>query len=302
MARELAESVDPPQRLPPGRLVHVPGHGELFVRDTGGDGQIVLLLHGWMVSADLNWFRVYEPLREAGYRVLAPDHRGHGRGPRVPAPFSLEACAGDAAALVRELDCGPVICVGYSMGGPIALLLARDHPELVSGVVLGATALDWRHHFRMRWSWRLMGFLRLWLNLFPIGAWRWGLRRLGFPKSPITDWFAAELTRGSSRDIAEAGRDMGRFSAREWAGELEPQAAVIVSGDDSLVLPDAQRDLAAALGVEPIVVPGEHIEMAGRPERFVPALQQALAEVGSSAEPPIAPHAERRQPIQPRIE
>jgi pimeloyl-ACP methyl ester carboxylesterase len=37
-----------------------------------------VLLHGWTASADLNWFRCYEPLGEQ-YRVLALDHRGHGK-------------------------------------------------------------------------------------------------------------------------------------------------------------------------------------------------------------------------------
>src|SRR3954451_4691237 len=89
---------EPPVELPPGRVVHVPGRGELFVRDTGGDGPAVLLLHGWMFSADLNWFPVYAPLAEAGYRVLAIDHRGHGRGLRTHVPFRLSDCADDAAA------------------------------------------------------------------------------------------------------------------------------------------------------------------------------------------------------------
>src|SRR3954453_9074565 len=68
-------------------------------RDSGGDGPALLLLHGWMVSADLNWIRAYDALAGAGYRVLALDHRGHGRGLRTPEPFRLADCAGDAAAL-----------------------------------------------------------------------------------------------------------------------------------------------------------------------------------------------------------
>ncbi|MFM7427598.1 MAG: alpha/beta fold hydrolase, partial [Elainella sp.] len=41
----------------------------------------VILLHGWTATADLNWFTCFEPLGEH-FRVLAPDHRGHGRGLR----------------------------------------------------------------------------------------------------------------------------------------------------------------------------------------------------------------------------
>ena len=75
---------EPPVPLPRGCVFNVPGRGEMFLRDSGGDGPPVLLLHGWMFSADLNWYRTYAPLAEAGYRVLAVDHRGHGRGLRSP--------------------------------------------------------------------------------------------------------------------------------------------------------------------------------------------------------------------------
>ena len=88
---------EPPIEPLPGRIVHVPGRGEFFLRDSGGDGPALLLLHGWMVSADLNWITVYDSLRDAGYRVLALDHRGHGRGLRGPAPFRLADCADDAS-------------------------------------------------------------------------------------------------------------------------------------------------------------------------------------------------------------
>src|ERR1039458_8056338 len=90
-------------------------------------GPAGLLLHGWTASADLNFCPVYARLAER-YRVIALDLRGHGRGMRSTEPFSLEDCADDAAALLDEVGAGPVVVVGYSMGGPVALLLARRHP------------------------------------------------------------------------------------------------------------------------------------------------------------------------------
>ena len=95
--------------------------------------------------ADLNWWTVYDDLAARGNRVIALDHRGHGRGLRTPEQFRLVDCAHDAAATSRaELGCTWVTAVGYSMGGPITQLLAREHPQLVDGVVCCATAPDWR--------------------------------------------------------------------------------------------------------------------------------------------------------------
>ena len=72
--------------------------------------------------------------------MVAPDLRGHGRGIRSRRPFRLEDCADDLAALVEQLGCGPVVVVGYSMGGLVAQLLWRRHPDLVAGLVLCSTA------------------------------------------------------------------------------------------------------------------------------------------------------------------
>ncbi len=95
----------PPVELPPARTVRVADRGEFFLRDTGDSDSarpVVMLLHGWMASADLNWVgRLLGPCR-AGYRVLAIDHRGHGRGLRPLVPFRLADCAGDAAAVLES--------------------------------------------------------------------------------------------------------------------------------------------------------------------------------------------------------
>ena len=115
-----------------GLLVTFPGRGEVFAGTPAAADRSrrppVLLLHGWTVSADLNFFAVYDELATR-HRVIALDHRGHGRGLRPQTPFSLEDCADDAAALLAELGLGPVIVVGFSMGGAIAMLLHHRHPD-----------------------------------------------------------------------------------------------------------------------------------------------------------------------------
>ena len=210
---------EPPLALPPGRVVHVLGRGEFFVRDTGeADRPCVLLLHGWMFSSDLNWFTTYADLHEAGYRVLALDHRGHGRGLRTIEPFRLQDCADDAAAVMRELRIDRALVVGYSMGGAVAQLLARDHRELV---------------------------------------------------------------RGSAVDLAEAGRELGRFDARPWNAALDVPVAVVVTRDDTSVPPDRQRELAAGLRAPVFESPGNHGAVTTEAREFNPVL---LAALGSVAE------------------
>src|SRR3954471_14283738 len=269
---------EPPVPLPSGCVHHVPGRGEMFLRDTGGDGPPVLLLHGWMFSADLNWYRTYAPLAEAGYRVLAVDHRGHGRGLRSADPFTLRDCADDAAALLAHLQIPPALAVGYSMGGPIASLMARDHPQWVSGLVLGATAMDWSEP-RMKAFWRTMAGLRLLMGLAPEAIWRRGLKASGFPESAITTWTAAELSRGNSVDIAEAGRELGRYDSSAWIAGIDAPGAVIITTQDTGVPPSKQRALAAAMSAPEFYVRGDHSAVITHAERFNEQLLAALAAV-----------------------
>ena len=278
---------EPPVPLPPGRVVHVPGRGEYFVRDTGGEGPALLLLHGWTASADLNWFLQYDALRDAGHRVIALDHRGHGRGLRTYADFRLHDCADDAVALLEHLGAAPAVAVGYSMGGPIALLAARRHPDAIAGVVLCATSSNWRSP-RLRGLWWSMSLFRLWLGLAPYEIWRGGLRLAGLPDTPETTWIASELVRGSSRDIAEAGRELGRFDARPWLREIRQPAAVVLTRDDHAVPPRWQRALAAGLGAPVFESPGDHFACAREADGFNRTLLAALEHVSARREVPAA--------------
>ncbi len=159
----------PPCEMPPARTV-ADSRPRRVLRARHGDSgprtapspagkPPVLLLHGWVVSADLNWHGAYDALARAGHRVIAIDHRGHGRGLRAPAPFRLEDCAADAAAVLRALGAAPAVAVGYSLGGTIAQLLARDHRDAVSGIVLSGTCQHFQDPGTVK-AWRWMGVRR----------------------------------------------------------------------------------------------------------------------------------------------
>lgn len=273
----------PPVELPPARTVVAPERGELFLRDTGGDGPVVMLLHGWIASGDLNWCGAYEDLRAAGYRVLAIDHRGHGRGLRPLEPFRLADCAADAAAALRVLELSPAIIVGYSMGGAIAQLVSREHADVVAGIVLSGTAQHWRDPQSRRY-WRTMGAFGLMLKLAPLRFWRWGFRRVGLSESARTAWALSELKRHSASDVAEAGRELGRFDSRPWLRPLGVPAAVVVTTRDDAVPPRRQRELASALQAQVFEAPIRHIEIIADAKNYNPALLQAIAAVRSDAE------------------
>lgn len=268
----------PPVEMPPARTVLVPGRGEFFIRDTGADrpdAPTVMLLHGWMVTADLNWCGAYDALADAGYRVLAIDHRGHGRGLRAMTPFRLADCAADAAAVLQTLGAAPAIVVGYSMGGTIAQLMARDHPDVVAGVVFSGTCQHFRDPATAK-LWRWMGVFGFLLGVAPRWFYRAGFQRSGIAIDQDTAWLLAEMMRHQSRDVAEAGRELGRFDSRPWLKRLTVPTAMALTARDTMVPPFKQRELADAAGAAVFEADIDHLDVANRGDLYNPALLAAL--------------------------
>lgn len=275
--------------LPAGETIAIPGRGELFVRRVpGGEGIPILLLHGWLATADINWFLLYEALG-GDHPVVALDHRGHGRGIRAPARFSLEDCADDAAGLLRHLGIERAVVVGYSMGGPIAALLWRRHPELVAGLVLEATALQWREGLVERAFWRLMSVVALLLR-WPAGRYLlargMGSRGRVVPDDlrPYRAWMEGEFSRGDPTHLADAGRALGHFDARHFAHRIEVPTAVVVTTRDQLVHPERQRALARAMGARVFEFGSDHaapvIDGQGFAQVTLEAIHSVLEEFG----------------------
>ncbi|MDO8363910.1 MAG: alpha/beta hydrolase [Actinomycetota bacterium] len=271
--------------LPPGHTMVLPGRGEVFYRHhqhVDPAAPTLLLLHGWTASADLQFFTAYQALAEH-YSFIAIDHRGHGRGLRQPGPFDLDDVAEDAALLVQALGVPQVVTVGYSMGGPISLLLAHRHPDLVRGMVVQATALEWRAlwHERVRWKTvRVMGPLMR-SHTFP--RWmRWAIRRLLGPQHPMqkyVPWFATELRRNDTFNIVQAGQSLSRYDAREFAPALGLPAASLLTTRDRLVKPYKQRALAAALNAFVVEVADDHLVSITSPDEFSKVTLQLVQHV-----------------------
>ncbi|MFN8016679.1 MAG: alpha/beta hydrolase [Acidimicrobiales bacterium] len=242
--------------IPLGRRVELPGRGTTFVREVEGPpgAPTILLLHGLVASGGLNWFQAFEPLGEH-FRVLAIDHRGHGRGIRSWRRFRLADCADDAAALLDELDVEQAIVVGYSMGGPIAQLLWHRHPAKVSGLVFCATSNRFVPGVRERLAFvtavsAVAGSTRVGqlATMVPVP---WLQREVptavrARPNS-ITAWAGAEMRRHDVRLVTEALAATSNFDSRRWLNEVDVPTTIMVTTKDRAV--PAQEQLRLLLAI-----------------------------------------------------
>jgi pimeloyl-[acyl-carrier protein] methyl ester esterase len=117
----------------------VDGSKSIYFEDLGAGDTALVLIHGWGMSGRC-WDGILKPLLEHGLRVVTMDHRGCGRSDHDFADLSIDAIAGDVAALVDECNLKSVILNGWSLGGAVATKAASLLGSRCSALVLTAGA------------------------------------------------------------------------------------------------------------------------------------------------------------------
>jgi pimeloyl-ACP methyl ester carboxylesterase len=105
----------------------------IYYTDSGGDGPVVVLSHGYLMDSSM-----FEPQVAAlapEYRVISWDERGHG-GTRATADFSYWDSAHDALGLLDHLGIDTAVLGGMSQGGFVSLRAALLAPQRVRAVIL----------------------------------------------------------------------------------------------------------------------------------------------------------------------
>jgi pimeloyl-ACP methyl ester carboxylesterase len=185
-------------------------------------GEPVLLLHGLAASSATNWRLpgITRALTDAGFRVIAPDQRGHGRSDAPGDGSYGPVMVDDALAVLDALGVQKAHVVGYSMGGLVGLRLAALAPTRVRSLLLGG-----------------MG----WLESGSRGQRVFGLAMRRAGRGPATVACAAQLS-----ELALSEDELGRVEA--------PVGLVVGELDPARFLVDRLHAARAAWPVE--VVPG----------------------------------------------
>jgi pimeloyl-ACP methyl ester carboxylesterase len=111
--------------------------------DDWGDGDPVVLIHGWPLNADM-WSDQSTFLAENGQRVITYDRRGFGRSDQPWTGYDYDTLAADLDSLMDELELRDATLVGFSMGGgEVARYLSLYGSTRVEKAVL-VSAVRWR--------------------------------------------------------------------------------------------------------------------------------------------------------------
>jgi pimeloyl-ACP methyl ester carboxylesterase len=239
-----------------------------------------------MATGALNWGPHIDVLTDR-FRVVAIDHRGHGRG--ISAPFTLEACADDAVALLDVLGIDKAILAGYSMGGPIAQLAWRRHPERVSGLVLCATAATFRRTPMDAALLSLLDSAGRALGMVPprvLGRMRRTLISMLVLEDDGLGGLAEAFAQHDLASLRAAIRAIHEFSSVEWLGGMSEPAAVVVMTRDRVVPTRRQMMLAELLPQATLVqVNGDHLACNRAASGFGRALLAACVLVAGTMAP-----------------
>src|SRR4051812_10844158 len=109
-------------------------HGHRVSYRTGGDGPVLVLIHG-ITSSSASWEPVL-PLLAERFTVIAPDLLGHGESAKPAGDYSLGAYACLIRDVMLTLEHESATVVGHSLGGGVAMQLAYQFPELIDRLVL----------------------------------------------------------------------------------------------------------------------------------------------------------------------
>jgi pimeloyl-ACP methyl ester carboxylesterase len=118
-------------------MAYAPVNGLQLYYETHGSGRPLVLLHGGLMTIDLNWGPLLEPLA-ANRQVIAVELQGHGHTADTDRPMTIEALAGDVVALLDHLGISEVDMFGFSLGGLVAYAVALAAPTRVGKLIVAS--------------------------------------------------------------------------------------------------------------------------------------------------------------------
>jgi pimeloyl-ACP methyl ester carboxylesterase len=252
------------------------GADRLWVEDTGGTGDPLVLLHPGITDSTV-WDRTVPLLGER--RVVRFDRRGFGRSPLASEEF--EALA-DLVVVLDHLGAERAHLVGNSMGGETSLALAVTAPERVASLTLlcpGIGGYPWPdptpEEEELYDRYRAAKAAQDVATLVEIGLGEWC-------RSGADDYLRAQLTRSTKADFAQDDLEQENPEQWELAATIDLPTAVIAGTLDPADSLQASVDLAGRIpGAELVRLDVDHLPQYRDPESVAAAVLATVARAGA---------------------
>ncbi|MFF3650846.1 alpha/beta fold hydrolase [Streptomyces sp. NPDC002181] len=253
-------------------MAHAEIHGAELYYETAGEGDAVVLIHGWGASLRV-WDRVITDL-SADHHLIAYDWRGCGRSDRTSWGNTIVQNAADLRTLVDRLGLERPVLVGSSVGSLFACQAARTDGGRFSGIVVIDGPGHWAH-VRPEPLRGLLGSM----------AADRAAAIAGFTDSLYTRHSSEALRTWTARQILDASPHIDNLmeeqiacDPREWLADIAVPLTYIHGSLDSAVPVDVPQELAALTGSTLTVIPDAgHLPHQERPLEVATAIRTFVA-------------------------
>lgn len=244
-----------------------------------GEGEPVILIHGFTGNIDFNWRMpgIFDALA-SDYRVIALDNRGHGLSdkPHDAEQYGEKMCE-DVVRLMDHLKIDRAHVIGYSMGGFITGKLLAMHPERVSSAVLGGAGWSAATDERKAFFEELATALEEGNGITPL------IKRLSPPgNEPPSDEQIAQINGmimlgNDPKALAAVARGLGGLTVSEEHVKAVRTPTLAVIGELDPLKADVDSLSSVRPDMKVVVLPGKDHMTAISDPKFIEALKGFLA-------------------------
>ncbi len=251
---------------------------ELDASVDGPLGAPALVLSNSLGTTRSIWDRQLEPFAQH-FRVVRYDHRGHGRSPAPPGPYTIDSLGHDLVALLDRLGLERVHLCGLSLGGMVAMWLAAHAPERVERLVLCCTATElgppgpWEERAALV---RAQGTG----VLFDALAARWFTPRYRAAHPEVVQAAGSSLAACAPEGYAACCEAIARADLRGELRDITAPTLLVCGADDPVTPPSRMVELQEAIpgAAMTVLADDAHLANLGQPERFSAAVLDHLLE------------------------
>lgn len=254
--------------------VNVKGVRLNYVEQGTGD-EVIVFVHGWLSS--LGAWKETWALLSPTYHAYALDLRGCGQSDRVKEGCTVAQFAEDVHNFSQELGLGRFTYVGHSMGGPIGIRLALDHPEVLKALVLVAPVPA--HGLKIpdeqlpvvRGGAGNEEFMHIFLPML----------FATLPSDERVEELLKDMLSVEKEAFLDSLDSFMFFDVESRLGEIKVPTMMVIGEKDMVTLPDEQRRTAKGIAgcrLEVFADNGHYLQIES-PDRFVDVLTGFIEEV-----------------------